>query len=33
MFNYGGIATVVVAVLCLILFGEVVSYYARRAVI
>jgi phosphonate transport system permease protein len=33
MFNYGGIATVVVAVLCLIVFGEVVSYYARRAVI
>ena len=33
MFNYGGIATVVVAVLCLILFGEVVSYYARKAVI
>ena len=32
-FNYGGISTVILAVLSLILFGEVVSYYARRAVI
>jgi phosphonate transport system permease protein len=33
MFNYGGIATVILAVLVLIIFGEVVSHYARRAVI
>ena len=33
MSNYGGIATVILAVLALIVFGEVVSYYARRAVI
>lgn len=33
MFNYGGIATVIVAVLLLIVFGEVVSHYARKAVI
>ncbi|MEO6746558.1 MAG: phosphonate ABC transporter, permease protein PhnE [Caldimonas sp.] len=33
MSNYGGIATVILAILALIVFGEVVSYYARRAVI
>ena len=33
MSNYGGIATVVLVVLCLIIFGEVASYYARKAVI
>ena len=33
MFNYGGIATVILAVLLLIVFGEVVSHYARKAVI
>jgi phosphonate transport system permease protein len=33
MSNYGGIAVVVLAVLVLILFGEVASHYARRAVI
>lgn len=33
MSNYGGIATVILAVLALIVFGEVVSHYARRAVI
>jgi phosphonate transport system permease protein len=33
MSNYGGIATVILAVLALIVFGEVVSYYARRPVI
>ena len=33
MSNYGGIATVILAVLALILFGEVVSHYARKAVI
>lgn len=33
MSNYGGIATVILAVLALILFGEVISYYARKAVI
>jgi len=33
MSNFGGIAVVVLAVLALIVFGEVVSHYARRAVI
>jgi phosphonate transport system permease protein len=33
MSNYGGIAVVVLAVLALIIFGEIVSHYARRAVI
>ncbi len=33
MSNYGGIAVVILAVLALIIFGEVVSHYARRAVI
>ena len=33
MSNYGGIATVILAVLALIVFGEVVSHYARKAVI
>jgi phosphonate transport system permease protein len=33
MSNYGGIATVILAILALIIFGEVASYYARRAVI
>jgi len=33
MSNYGGIATVIFAVLLLIILGEVVSYYARKAVL
>lgn len=33
MSNQGGIAVVILAVLALIVFGEVVSYYARKAVI
>lgn len=33
MSNYGGIATVILAILALIILGEVASYYARRAVI
>ncbi len=33
MSNYGGIAVVIMAVLALIILGEVVSHYARRAVI
>lgn len=33
MFNYGGVSTVILVVLVLILFGEIVSYYARKAVI
>ena len=33
MSNYGGIAVVILAVLALIIFGEVASHYARRAVI
>jgi len=32
-FNYGGITTVLIAVLLLIIFGELVSHYARKAVI
>ena len=33
MLNYGGVATVILAVLVLILAGELVSYYARKAII
>lgn len=33
MSNYGGVATVIVAVVLLIIIGEVVSHYARKAVI
>ena len=33
MLNYGGVATVILAVLCLIILGEIISYYARKAVI
>ena len=33
MLNYGGVATVILAVLCLIILGEIVSHYARKAVI
>ena len=33
MSNNGGIAVVILAILVLIIFGEVVSYYARKAVI
>lgn len=33
MSNYGGIATVILVILCLIIVGEVISYYARKAVI
>ena len=33
MSNYGGIAIVILAVLALIILGEVASHYARRAVI
>src|SRR5207248_1953278 len=33
MLNYGGVATVILAVLLLILAGELVSYYARKAII
>ena len=33
MSNNGGIAVVILAVLALIIFGEVLSYYARKAVI
>ncbi|MEO6363163.1 MAG: phosphonate ABC transporter, permease protein PhnE [Caldimonas sp.] len=33
MSNYGGIATVILAVLALVLLAEVVSHYARKAVI
>jgi len=33
MSNYGGIAVVILAVLALIILGEIASHYARRAVI
>jgi phosphonate transport system permease protein len=33
MINYGGVATVILAVLLLIAVGEVVSHYARKAII
>ena len=33
MLNYGGVATVILAVLLLIILGEIISYYARKAVI
>ena len=32
-FNYHGVSAVIVAILILILIGEIVSYYARKAVI
>lgn len=32
-FNYGGVTMVVIAVLVLIMIGEVISHYARKAVI
>lgn len=32
-YNYGGIATVLLVILLLIIAGEIVSYYARKAVI
>jgi phosphonate transport system permease protein len=31
-YNYGGIATVIAVILVLIVVGEVVSHYARKAV-
>jgi phosphonate transport system permease protein len=33
MYNYGGVATVILAVLALILVGEIISHYARKSVI
>ena len=33
MLNYGGVATVILAVLLLIILGEIISYYARKAVL
>lgn len=32
-FNYPGVTTVILAILILILFGEMISYYVRKAVI
>ncbi len=32
-FNYPGVTTVILAILALILLGEVLSYFSRRAVI
>jgi phosphonate transport system permease protein len=31
MYNYGGVATVILVVLSLIIFGEIASYYARKS--
>lgn len=33
MFNYGGVTLVILAILVLIIIGEIVSHYARKAVI
>jgi phosphonate transport system permease protein len=33
MYNYGGVTTVILAILVLITIGEVVSYYGRKALI
>ncbi len=33
MYNYGGVTTVILAILFLIAIGEVVSYYGRKAII
>jgi phosphonate transport system permease protein len=33
MFNYGGVTLVVLMVLVLIAIGEIISHYARKAVI
>jgi phosphonate transport system permease protein len=33
MYNYPGVTTVILAILCLIILGEVVSHYLRKAVI
>ncbi len=33
MFNYPGVTTVILAILLLIILGEAISYYARKAVI
>lgn len=32
MFNYGGVTMVILAILCLVILGEVVSHYVRKAV-
>ena len=32
-FNHPGVTTVILAVLLLVLFGEIVSYYVRKAII
>jgi phosphonate transport system permease protein len=32
-FNYHGVTTTILAILVLILFGELVSYYVRKAII
>lgn len=32
-FNYPGVTTVILAILCIILIGEVLSYYSRKALI
>ncbi|MFQ5619436.1 MAG: phosphonate ABC transporter, permease protein PhnE [Rhodospirillales bacterium] len=33
MYNYGGVTTVILAILFLVAIGEVVSYYGRKAII
>ena len=32
-FNYGGVTMVILAILLLILLGEIISHYLRKAVI
>jgi phosphonate transport system permease protein len=32
MFNYGGVTMVILAILSLVILGEVVSHYVRKAV-
>jgi len=32
-FNYPGVTTVILAILVLVLFGEIVSYYVRKSII
>lgn len=32
MYNYGGVTMVILAILCLILMGEIVSHYVRKAI-
>jgi len=33
MYNHQGVTTVIIAILLIITLGEIISYYARKAVI